>query len=297
MENEIGKKLKELRVKKNLTQKELAKELSCTEIMVSRYELGISQISIPQLEKISKILEVSTGYLFGSSSADASSLKKDTFKKAFVFDLDDTLVDGRRFCGETIARVLTEVDPSIDFELVCQLHDSVKGMVIEDLYTYIMKKIGMELSNTVSMEKLLSRDFEIQQESVSRMQLFDGVVEILEFLKSNGKKIYLCTNRKKKLLTNVLQTNNIEGYFDEVISCADAGFKKPNPYCLIDLIKRSGLDTSEFIYFGDSEIDSQFAQNANIDHIIFDQYMNNKNLFKKLVNMFLERQINGDDKQ
>ncbi len=49
-----------------------------------------------------------------------------------------------------------------------------------------------------------------------------------------------------------------------------------------------------FVYFGDSEVDSQFAQNANIDHIIFDQYMNNKNLFKKLVNMFLEKQINGE---
>lgn len=296
MENEVGKKLKELRTRKNLTQKELAKELNCTEIMVSRYELGVSQISIPQLEKIAGILGVSAGDFFSASTKTTSNFKNDTFKKAFVFDLDDTLVDGRRFCGETIARVLTEVDPSIDFELVCQLHDSVKGMAIEDLYTYIMKKINMETNENVSMENLLNRDFEIQQESVSRMQLFDGVVEILEFLKSSGKKIYLCTNRKKKLLTDVLHANNIEGYFDEVISCADAGYKKPNPYCLVDLMKRSGLDSSEFIYFGDSEIDSQFAQNANIDNIIFDQYMNNKNLFKKLVNMFLERQINGDSK-
>ncbi len=291
MENEIGKKLKELRTVKGITQKALAKKLGCTEIMISRYELGVSQISIPQLEKISKILGTTTKEFFnGDEHSNQNTSKSSTFKNAFVFDLDDTLVDGRQFCGETIARVLTEVDPTVNFDLVCQLHESIRGLTIEDLYEYIAKKVNVK----IDMERFLKRDFEIQQENIGRMELFDGVVEILEFLKSSGKKVYICTNRKKELLMNVLNANNIAGYFDEVISCVDMGYKKPNPYCLVDLIQRSGKSIDEFIYFGDSEVDSQFAQNANIDHIIFDQYMNNKNLFKKLVNMFLERQINGE---
>lgn len=293
MENEIGKKLKELRTEKGITQKALAKELGCTEIMISRYELGVSQVSIPQLEKISKILGTTTKDFFnGDEHSNQNTSKSSTFKNAFVFDLDDTLVDGRQFCGETIARVLTEADPSVSFDLVCQLHESIRGLTIEDLYEHIAKKVNVK----IEMERFLKRDFEIQQDNIGRMELFDGVVEILEFLKSSGKKVYICTNRKKELLMNVLNTNNIAGYFDEVISCADLGFKKPNPYCLVDLIQRSGKSIDEFIYFGDSEVDSQFAQNANIDHIIFDQYMNNKNLFKKLVNMFLEKQINGNNK-
>lgn len=291
MENEIGRKLKTLRTEKGITQKTLAEKLGCTEIMISRYELGVSQISISQLEKISKILDTTTKYFFdGKNSSTLNTNNNNSFKNAFVFDLDDTLVDGRQFCGETIARVITEVDPSVNFDLICQLHESIRGLTIEDLYTYILKKVSVK----ADIQKLLKRDFEIQQENISRMELFDGVVEILEFLKSSGKKVYICTNRSRKLLMDVLNTNNIAGYFDEVISCVDMGYKKPNPYCLVDLIKRSGKDISEFIYFGDSEVDSQFAQNANIDHIIFDQYMNNKNLFKKLVNMFLEKQINGE---
>ena len=54
MENQIGQKIKALRIKAGITQKELAKHLGCTEIMVSRYELGVSQTSIPQLIKITK---------------------------------------------------------------------------------------------------------------------------------------------------------------------------------------------------------------------------------------------------
>lgn len=291
MENQIGKKIKELRTRANITQKELSKHLGCTEMMVSRYELGVSQISISQLMKISKVLKIPVKLFFEEveTSTVSTTTNDSHFKNAFVFDLDNTLLDGQRFCGETIARVITSVDPSINFELICDLHDSVAGKSIEDLYKYITKEVGLK----ADLKELLKQDEIIQSENIDKMLMFDGVVEILEFLKSNGKKLYICTNRIKGLLIKILKANNILGYFDEVISCVDAGFKKPNPYCLIDLINRTGINRDEFIYFGDSLIDSEFAQNAGIDHIIFDQYLNNKNLFKKLINMFLERQING----
>lgn len=283
----MGLKIRKARLSKKLTQKQLANELGCTEIMVSRYELGVSQVSLPQLKKISKTLDKPITYFLDEDVHKVTGSK--VFKNAFVFDLDDTLVDGRQFCGETIARVITSVDPSIDFELVCQLHESMRGLTIADLYKEILK----ELNVTADIDELLSKDQVIQAENVDKMKIFDGVVEILEFLKSSDKKLFICTNRTKGLMEKVLEENNIVDYFDEVISCVDAGFKKPNPYCLIDLIKRSKIDREEFIYFGDSEVDSQFAKNAEIEHIIFDQYLNNKDVFKKLVNMFLERQING----
>lgn len=288
MKNTIGKKVKKARLERNLTQRELASKLGCTEIMVSRYELGVSQISLLQLKKISNILNKPTSYFLNDEERTVTGGR--VFKNAFVFDLDDTLVDGRQFCGETIARVITSINPSISFDLVCELHENMRGLTIVDLYTEILR----ELKIKANIKDLLQKDQTIQEENVDKMKIFDGVVEILEFLKSNNKKLYICTNRTKGLMEKVLEENGIIDYFDEVISCVDAGFKKPNPYCLIDLIQRSKIDKNEFIYFGDSEVDSQFAKNAEIEHIIFDQYLNNKDVFKKLVNMFLEKQINGN---
>lgn len=288
VENKICKKIKELRVKTGITQKELAKHLGCTEIMISRYELGISQTSIQQLERIAKVLCVPVSYFFDGSTETTSN--STSFKNAFVFDLDDTLVDGRQFCGETIARVITSVNPSVNFEEVVQIHESIRGMAIEDLYIQIIKKLNIK----ANVQELLKYDHRIQEKNIDKMALFDGVVDILEFLKQNNKNLYVCTNRSKDLMLKVFKAHQILSYFDEVISCVEAGYKKPNPYCLIELIKRSGIPAPEFIYFGDSEIDAQFAQNANIDNIIFDQYLNNKNIFKKLINMFLENQINGE---
>ncbi|MBI2465137.1 HAD-IA family hydrolase [Candidatus Shapirobacteria bacterium] len=291
MDNIIGKKIKSLRLKSGITQKELAAHLECTEVMVSRYELGVSQISIPQLMKIAKVLQTPASSFFEDTegSTNGTTHKNTGIKKAFVFDIDDTLVDARQFCGETIARVITSKYPTVNFNLVCQLHDNIKGQTIFDIYTNILKELDIK----ADVPELLKQDFTIQQKNIHRLQLFDGVVDILEFLKSNGKKLYICTNRTKNLMLPLLEHNNILGYFDEIISCADAGFKKPNPLCLTEIINKSGIDPSEFIYFGDSEVDTQFAQNANIDFMVFDQYLNNKNLFKKLVNMFLEKQING----
>lgn len=288
MENTIGKKIKELRTKAGITQKELAKHLGCTEIMISRYELGVSQTSISQLEKIAKVIGVPVSIFFNGSIKNTN--KPHAFKNAFVFDLDDTLIDGRQFCGETMARVITSFDPSVNFDRVVELHESIRGLTIVDLYLHAIKTFNLK----IEMSDLLAKDKQIQQDNIDKMNIFDGVVDILEFLKNSGKKLYVCTNRTKGLMMSILEANHILPYFDEVISCADAGFKKPNPYCLVDLIQRSAIPVSEFIYFGDSEVDAQFAQNANIDNIIFDQYLNNKNLFKKLVNMFLENQLNGE---
>lgn len=288
MSQDIGQKIKTLRTNVGLTQKDLAKLLGCTDIMISRYELGVSQISIPQLQKIAKLLNTPISSFFDENST-GNTIKTHTFKKHFVFDLDDTLIDGRQFCGETMARVITQNYPHINFDLVVQIHESIRGLTVDDLYIQTLKKLNIH----TDIQPLLQQDKLIMDANIENIHIFDGVVDILEFLKKNNKKLYLCTNRLKDLMEKILKANHIRPYFEEVISCIDAGYRKPNPYCLTKLIEESGDSKVEFIYFGDSEVDAQFATNANIDHIIFDQYLNNKNLFKKLVNMFLEKQING----
>jgi transcriptional regulator with XRE-family HTH domain len=112
MEIRIGEKIKQLRNLNNITQKQLANAIGCTEIMISRYELGIVNISISQIGKIAKHFNVAPGYFFEQNSESVNNTDNRVAKQVFIFDLDDTLVDGRQFCGETIARVITEKDPS-----------------------------------------------------------------------------------------------------------------------------------------------------------------------------------------
>lgn len=218
------------------------------------------------------------------------------FKKYFVFDLDDTLVDGRQFCGETIARVITKFEPKADFYQIVKIHEELHGLAITDLYDQITRELGLHSKLAGKMDEMLLMDREIQTEDISHLKLFDGVIDIFEFLKSHDKKMIMCTNRIGPLLNLALEYNDIKPYFDKIVSCIDKGFKKPDPTTLSEIVKEYGGNKDEFIYFGDSLVDSQFAQNAGVEHIIFDQYLNDKNIFKKLVNMFLEEKINGEKK-
>lgn len=61
----FGMRLKSLRKKKNLTQKELAAMLQLTKSVISAYELEIRYPSYDVLINISKIFKVSTDYLLG----------------------------------------------------------------------------------------------------------------------------------------------------------------------------------------------------------------------------------------
>lgn len=216
-----------------------------------------------------------------------------SFKNYFVFDLDDTLVDGRQFCGETIARVITHFQPNADFYKIVKLHEESHGLTIADLYENILRDIGLHAKLSSKIDEMLAMDKQIQTEDIDKLKIFDGVIEIFDFLKSQNKKVYMCTNRMESLLRLALKHNDIEKYFDKVVSCVDRGFKKPDPTCLLELIEDAKAEKDEFIYFGDSIVDSDFARNAGIEYMIFDQYLNDKNIFKKLINMFLEEKING----
>lgn len=246
MKKIIGKRIRQVRIENGLTQKELSEELRCSKVMISRYELGQVDLSISRLEQIATALKKRSVIFCYKRYVSIYNVGSRHFKTSFVFDLDDTLVDGRRFCGETIARVITNLYPSVDFNLVCDIHDSIRELGIEDLYNHILDKVDIE-DPELDMKSMLKQDYLIQSQNIGKMKLFDGVVEILEFLKENNKKLYICTNRSESLLKNVLEYNNLSQYFDEVISCIDAGYKKPNPYCLNDLITRSRQPKENFI--------------------------------------------------
>ncbi len=62
----IGDRIKTLRKKINLTQEELAKKLGTTPQTIYKYEKGIvTNIPLENIEKLSKILNVTTSFLMG----------------------------------------------------------------------------------------------------------------------------------------------------------------------------------------------------------------------------------------
>lgn len=65
MKYEIRYKIKELRVEKGITQKQLAKLINKSETGVASWEQGLSEPCINDIRLLCKIFDVSADYLLG----------------------------------------------------------------------------------------------------------------------------------------------------------------------------------------------------------------------------------------
>ena len=66
-EEMVYKRIRDLREDRDLTQKEVAKALSCSQQVYSNYELGQRDIPTDILIKLAKLYDVSTDYILGLS--------------------------------------------------------------------------------------------------------------------------------------------------------------------------------------------------------------------------------------
>lgn len=209
----------------------------------------------------------------------------DSHKTHFVFDVDDTLTDSYGFNQGIFVQVFIDLLGITDPETITylkNLHYVSKGTGMYHQFKEAVEYLDLK----IDPQELVAYNDSLQLSRINEIQLFDAVVEIMRSLKSAGKDVSICTNRKTVSLSKILETHQITDIFNNIVSCTDAGFEKPNPHCLIKLIEKSGKPKDEFIYFGDSKTDYLFASGAGIDFIIIDHYLNEKRFYKMVLRAF-----------
>lgn len=74
----IGRRIRNLRLKNNMTQEKLADEIDISVAFMSRIERGTAHVNLKRLTQIAEILNVSPGYLLiGSNTRSKDYLKDD----------------------------------------------------------------------------------------------------------------------------------------------------------------------------------------------------------------------------
>lgn len=104
MENNIGKKIKLLRIEKGMTQEQLAKYINSTKQAVFKYENGIiTNIPMDKVEIIARVLGVTPSYIMGWEER-TSQPSIDIFKLDNIFPISTQKIPllGSVACGEPI---------------------------------------------------------------------------------------------------------------------------------------------------------------------------------------------------
>lgn len=94
--------------------------------------------------------------------------------------------------------------------------------------------------------------------------LFEGVLEILAFLKEQNCYLAIATNAPQNSLTTILKKQNIQHYFDKILGISTGIEPKPSPM-MLNLLKEEAPH-SQSIFIGDSQKDKEAARNAALPY-------------------------------
>jgi len=104
----FAQRLKALRVQKNLSQQELAEKAGLSNILVSRYERGVSRPAADKLKQIADTLEVSTDYLLEGKEEGGTRVRFGDRKVLDLFQQIEQLPDSeKKFVIQVLDALLT----------------------------------------------------------------------------------------------------------------------------------------------------------------------------------------------
>lgn len=183
--------------------------------------------------------------------------------KAVIFDLDGTLLN-----------TLVDLMNSVNHALSCV---NLPNITLEDTRVFIgngtlklteraMKdKYSPDLHKTVY--QLFKSDYD--KHYMDNTYAYDGIYELLKNLKQDGYLLGVVSNKNDDKVQPLI--NKIfPKMFDAIQGTYIGKPVKPDAYISNLVLEKLGITGTEAIMIGDTEVDMQTANNANMDYILVD---------------------------
>ena len=200
-------------------------------------------------------------------------------KKLFIFDLDGTLVDTAPDFKNSINYMLNELNES---EVSLKEIRNWVGYGARELIrrTVVDKNIPHDEQRIEEMLKifLLHYTHNIDDDSV----LFNNVRNVLEFLKNNGIKLAVCTNKMERLSNILLEKLNVLHMFDYLVGGDSLSKSKPDPFPLLNICEKLNFEISDSVMIGDSVTDLNAGKGAGMPVVLVSYgYTDNKDIYNE----------------
>jgi len=178
--------------------------------------------------------------------------------KAVIFDWDGTVADTRKTVMESFRRVLSEAGCTISDEFIERRIGVGTRKIMEDA----LRECDIDFDEE-ALERLIERKIEFQTELTRDVDLFDGVVELLDALYGRVK-IALATMGPRKVIDRLLSEKSIRRYFNVVVTADEAPKPKPNPEIFLQAARRMKVRSEECLVVEDSIFGVKAAKAAGM---------------------------------
>ncbi len=170
-----------------------------------------------------------------------------------AFDWDGTLFDSTAIIARCIQAAVRDVGGK---EPTYEAASYVIGMGLMQALAHAAPDVPPQRYPELG-DRYRHHYFAIQHE----ISLFDGVLPLLDELKSRGFFLTVATGKSRRGLDEALQSTVLAGVFD-ASRTADQTAGKPDPLMLNELMAELGVPPERTLMIGDTTHDLQMALNA-----------------------------------
>ncbi len=192
------------------------------------------------------------------------SRDRDMEKKAIIFDLDGTLINTLDSLHTSVNMTLNELSlPLISME-------QCRSFIGNGVRTLVKKsmRVNVEVVEDSDLDKAMEIFNDIFKVYCGyNVRPYDGIMETLHILKEKGYILAILTNKPHLQATEVVHEIFGNDLFTVVQGQVDELPRKPDPRSLWNVISTLSLSNDQCIYIGDSTIDIETGNLANVDTI------------------------------
>jgi phosphoglycolate phosphatase len=170
-----------------------------------------------------------------------------------AFDWDGTLFDSTKIIIRCIQRAVADVGGTVPSDKAAAY---VIGMGLMEALAYAAPDVPQQ-----KYPDLAARYRHYWGMHFNDISLFDGVLPMLDELKSRHHWLAVATGKSRRGLDEALQSSQLHGLFDGSRT-ADETAGKPDPRMLHELMREFGTQAERTLMIGDTTHDLQMAVNA-----------------------------------
>ncbi|QNR86173.1 HAD family phosphatase [Pedobacter riviphilus] len=183
--------------------------------------------------------------------------------KAFLFDLNGTMIDDMAFHNQAWHNILTkDLGASISFDAVKKQMYGKNQDLLERVFG--VGHFSQEQIDQISIEK----EHRYQAAYKKHLTLIAGLGNFLEKAKQSGIQMAIGSAAIPFNINFVLDNLNIRSFFKAIVSAEDVVNSKPDPETFSKGAEILGVAASECIVFEDAPKGVEAAQNAGMKCVV-----------------------------
>ena len=184
-----------------------------------------------------------------------------------VFDMDGLMFDSERLVYETWQMMMDE----LGFEYNLEIFKNTIGLRTDMAESYYNSLYGERFCYQPLKQR--SREIFLKRVSEEGVPIKKGLVDLLEFLKSNNLKIAVATSTSAPTAHKIIRMAGVYDYFDAFVCGDDVRNGKPHPEVFLTAAERLSLPPTECVAFEDSINGIKSAHSAEMTTVMVPDYL------------------------